>query len=214
MVSSIPLETSVTEILDKALAAGEQIPSLRAIRAKTGRGSLTTIANVVREWRANHIAPEPEPGLTSDQIKSLWSALEPIIAEKTEGIRKHFTEKIEILEDKIAALQEENELLKEAKIQAEYVAQEATADLGAAEMRADERDKKFEATLAAKQELEIRIAMLTTQLKAEEAKARKAEEAIATKRELEIQVATLKGQIEILKEAQKPARPRVKTQNS
>lgn len=217
MVSTIPLETSVTEILDKALAAGEPVPSIRAIRMKTGRGSLTTIANLVREWRINHLPPEPKPrtGFSDEQaemaVNGLWQLVEPIINEQASGIRKHFTEQIAVLEDKATALQEENERLQarnqeleKAYNEAEAKAQQAHAERIAAETKA----KETEAILAAKHELEIRVAALTAKIEAQEAQAKETEAVLDAKRNLEIQVAALQAQVEVLKELKKPTRSR------
>lgn len=40
-----------------ALVAEGQSPTVRAVRARLGTGSMTTIANVLRSWSASHQSP-------------------------------------------------------------------------------------------------------------------------------------------------------------
>lgn len=117
----IDLHSAVFAILNEAKSTGAPIPSLRAIRLKTQTGSMTTIANIVREWRAANVPEEPKAltGFDANQAlalqTSVWKLVEPIIRDRTEALRQHFLEKVAILEDKVAALEEENGHLLEEK---------------------------------------------------------------------------------------------------
>ena len=52
----IPLRDAVRDILNKAAESGAKQPSMRSIRAIVGRGSMTTINSLIKEWQIEQLA--------------------------------------------------------------------------------------------------------------------------------------------------------------
>ena len=57
--NQIQVRAVVRNILNKAKEAGEKLPTLRAIRAAVGRGSMTTISDIIHEWQLERKHPMP-----------------------------------------------------------------------------------------------------------------------------------------------------------
>lgn len=49
---------TVFAYLDQTTAENKPVPSLRAIRAAIGKGSLTTVSEAVQQWRARQLISE------------------------------------------------------------------------------------------------------------------------------------------------------------
>ena len=75
------IRTAVNEELDKAVEAGERLPSLRVLRARIGRGSLTTISDAVKAWETERKACRNElpgtmpTGLRDELAGAAWKVL-------------------------------------------------------------------------------------------------------------------------------------------
>lgn len=70
----------IWQVLDQAVTEGRPQPSMRALRAQVGGGSMSTIADAVREWKVRQVAvPDTMPGAFSDAAtqaiaKAVWAA--------------------------------------------------------------------------------------------------------------------------------------------
>ena len=64
---SMGTKEKIWEVLDRAAAEGRPQPSLRNIRTLVGGGSMSTIADAVREWKSSQTpAPDAMPAGMSD----------------------------------------------------------------------------------------------------------------------------------------------------
>ena len=81
---------SVREILESAQESDRQLPSIRAIRAKIGKGSLGTISEAVNEWKQEKLVQQGELPSGFEQreaeniIKAVWEAVAPMIRAQIE----------------------------------------------------------------------------------------------------------------------------------
>lgn len=88
-----------------AIQAANEYPSIERIRQKLGTGSSTTIANHLKQWKAEHMptvvdAPKttlPMPLLT--QLQSFWDELR-------QSAQSEFKNKETVYQNKITALNE------------------------------------------------------------------------------------------------------------
>ena len=93
------VRTAVFNELDRIRSEGAAIPSLRVLRARIGRGSLTTISDAVKEWELRHVpAAQPLPDTLPSEWKdavanAVWHALHPFIRETEESAHKEETAK-------------------------------------------------------------------------------------------------------------------------
>lgn len=51
MMKDQSVRDAVREILENVQASGRPLPSIRALRAKIGKGSLGTISEAVNDWK-------------------------------------------------------------------------------------------------------------------------------------------------------------------
>ncbi len=109
------IKQAVMAELDKIAASGEKRPSLRALRALVGGGSLTTISEGVRDWENAQIAaPVPLPNdLSKDEQKvicgAIWRALMPMIEDRLAAARAAAESKIDAERRSAAQLRDEAE---------------------------------------------------------------------------------------------------------
>jgi len=145
------IRNEVLKVLDETAAAGEKTPSLRAIRARLGRGSLTTISEVVKGWKAGHLPgvtelPETLPPEASRLITAaVWHSVKPMLKDRISAVQKEADEKIAI--EKTAAA----ELVEAAKEKLSEAAKKE-AELLAAKTRAEKLEKRL---AAAEKEIEL-----------------------------------------------------------
>lgn len=135
------IKQTVKAELDKIAAAGVKIPALRVLRARIGRGSLTTISEAVKEWEGEQIAaPLPLPNdLSQDEQRvicsAVWRAVMPM------------------LQDRLAAAQDAaNDRVKLEQKYSVQLREETDAALAESASRVDEL-KKLETQVAEQQKL-------------------------------------------------------------
>lgn len=135
------VKQAVKAELDKAAAAGEKIPALRVLRARIGRGSLTTISEAVKEWEDEQIAaPIPLPNdLSQDEQRvicsAVWRAVMPMLQDRLTSAQNAADERVKLEQKYSVQLREETE-----------------AVLAESASRADEL-KKLEAQVSEQQQL-------------------------------------------------------------
>ena len=130
---SIEIKNKVNSILDDAVSCGLEFPSLRAIRAQIGKGSYSTIAEAVKEWKQAKMAAASMPvtaDLSMEESEAVstavWNAVSPIIAKRLsrqnecaesawEETRREIDRLCQSAEDQLA----EEQALKEARLKAE-----------------------------------------------------------------------------------------------
>lgn len=109
------VKQAVKTELDKVAAAGEKIPALRILRARIGRGSLTTISEAVKEWEGEQIAvPVPLPdNLSQDEQKvicnAVWRAVMPMLQDRLTAAQEAAKERVELEQKYAVQLREETE---------------------------------------------------------------------------------------------------------
>lgn len=130
------IEQNIRAILDKCAANGEPIPSLRALRALVGgKGSLTTISDIVKAWRLSQI-PEPsvklpegfDQGAGESIVSAIWKSVTPILRSQIENAQAD-------IEARTKVIQEEAEKLRSA-------AAETLAEAAEKEARAESSEKE------------------------------------------------------------------------
>lgn len=124
--NQIQVRTAVRNILNKAKEAGEKLPSLRAIRAAVGRGSMTTISDIIHEWQleqahTNSKFPEGFSEATTKALgETVWNLILPVLQEQTGAIEAEAASRIEIEKTSAAKIREAaEEVLAEAKAKEE-----------------------------------------------------------------------------------------------
>ena len=84
-------ETKVIALLDTLQAAHEEIPTIREIRQRIGKGSLTTISRAVQDWKiSNKVSENTSSGIpeeltdavSSTILRSIWAGVRPLLAEQ------------------------------------------------------------------------------------------------------------------------------------
>lgn len=84
-------ETKVITLLDTLQAANEEMPTIREIRQRIGKGSLTTISRAVQDWKiSNKVSENTSSGIpeeltdavSSTILKSIWAGVRPLLAEQ------------------------------------------------------------------------------------------------------------------------------------
>lgn len=109
------VKQAVKAELDKVAAAGEKIPALRILRARVGRGSLTTISEAVKEWEDEQIAvPVPLPdNLSQDEQRvicnAVWRAVMPMLQDRLTAAQEAARERVELEQKYAVQLREETE---------------------------------------------------------------------------------------------------------
>ena len=93
------VRTAVLKELDRIQGECLPLPSLRVLRARIGRGSLTTISDAVKEWELSHVPaaqplPETLPGEWKDTVaNAVWNSLRPFLRETAESTHREETAK-------------------------------------------------------------------------------------------------------------------------
>ena len=109
------VKQAVKAELDKMAAAGEKIPALRVLRARIGRGSLTTISEAVKEWEGEQIAaPLPLPNdLSQDEQRvicsAVWRAVMPMLQDRLAMAQNAANERVKLEQKYSVQLREETE---------------------------------------------------------------------------------------------------------
>lgn len=91
---SMGTKEKIWEVLDRAAAEGRPQPSLRNIRTLVGGGSMSTIADAVREWKSSQTpAPDAMPAGMSDAaaqavVKVVWTALAADLSKYADSVRE------------------------------------------------------------------------------------------------------------------------------
>ena len=125
---------SVREILESAQESDRQLPSIRAIRAKIGKGSLGTISVAVNEWKQEKLVQQGELPSGFEQreaeniIKAGWEAVAPTIRARIEQIGSRSKTRSQIEHDEASRVRE--------------AADEALASVEKKERRLEELDKQ------------------------------------------------------------------------
>lgn len=125
---------SVREILESARESDRQLPSIRAIRAKIGKGSLGTISEAVNEWKQEKLVQKGELPSGFEQreaeniIKAVWEAVAPMIRTQVEQIDSRAKTRIQIEHDEASRVRE--------------AADEALASVEKKECRLEELDEQ------------------------------------------------------------------------
>lgn len=100
--NQIQVRSAVLDVLNKAKAAGEKLPSLRSIRAMVGRGSMTTIQDIVHEWqlgqvRSNSKLPDGfSDAMTKALGETVWNLILPILQEQIGAIEAQADDRVEV----------------------------------------------------------------------------------------------------------------------
>lgn len=153
------IELNIRAILEKCAANGEPIPSLRALRALVGgKGSLTTISDIVKAWRLSQI-PEPSVKLPEgfdlaageSIVSAIWKTVTPILRSQIENARAD-------IEARIKVIQEEAEKLRSAALETLAEAQEKEDRVRAAEQETTELRKRLATAEAELQQTRQRAA--------------------------------------------------------
>ena len=125
---------SVREILESVQESDRQLPSIRAIRAKIGKGSLGTISEAVNEWKQEKLVQKGELPSGFEQreaeniIKAVWEAVAPMIRAHVEQIDSRAKTRIQIEHDEASRVRE--------------AADEALASVEKKERRLEELDEQ------------------------------------------------------------------------
>lgn len=125
---------SVREILESVQESDRQLPSIRAIRAKIGKGSLGTISEAVNEWKQEKLVQKGELPSGFEQreaeniIKAVWEAVAPMIRAQVEQIDSRAKARLQIEHDEASCVRE--------------AADEALASVEKKERRLEELDEQ------------------------------------------------------------------------
>lgn len=134
MMKDQSVRDSVREILESAQENDRQLPSIRAIRAKIGKGSLGTISEAVNEWKQEKLVQQGalpsgfEQRETENIINAVWEAVAPMIRAQVEQIDSRAKARIQIEHDEASRIRE--------------AADEALASVEKKERRLEELDEQ------------------------------------------------------------------------
>ena len=124
--NQIQVRAVVRNILNKAKEAGEKLPTLRAIRAAVGRGSMTTISDIIHEWQLEQVQSNSKfpKGFSEATTKVLgeavWNLILPVLQEQIGAIEAEAARRIEIEKTSAVKIREAaEEVLAEAKAKEE-----------------------------------------------------------------------------------------------
>lgn len=120
------VKQAVMAELDKIAASGEKMPALRVLRARVGKGSLTTVSEAVKEWESAQIAlPQALPNDLSFDEKTvicgaIWRAIAPMLQTRLDSAQEVAAAKIQLEREQAKQMREETEAaLAEAAARAE-----------------------------------------------------------------------------------------------
>ena len=134
MMKDQSVRDSVREILESAQESDRQLPSIRAIRAKIGKGSLGTISEAVNEWKQEKLVQQGalpsgfEQREAENIIEAVWEVVAPMIRAQIEQIDSRAKAQIQIEHDEASRVRE--------------AADEALASVEKKERRLEELDKQ------------------------------------------------------------------------
>ena len=112
MMKDQSVRDSVREILESVRESDRQLPSIRAIRAKIGKGSLGTISEAVNEWKQEKLVQKGELPSGFEQreaeniIKAVWEAVAPMIRAQVEQIDSRAKARLQIEHDEASRVRE------------------------------------------------------------------------------------------------------------
>ena len=112
MIKDQSVRDSVREILEIAQESNSQLPSIRAIRAKIGKGSLGTISEAVNEWKQEKLVQQGalpsgfEQREAENIIEAVWEAVAPMIRAQVEQIDSRAKARIQIEHDEASRVRE------------------------------------------------------------------------------------------------------------
>ncbi|MGN1209873.1 MAG: DNA-binding protein [Duodenibacillus sp.] len=112
MMKDQSVRDSVREVLENAQASGRQLPSIRAIRAKIGKGSLGTISEAVNEWKQAKLVQQGdlpsgfEQGESEKIVHAVWEVVAPMIRTQIEQIDNRAKARIQIEHDEASRVRE------------------------------------------------------------------------------------------------------------
>ena len=156
------MKEKVYAVMDAAVKAGEKVPSIRAVRAAIGSGSLTDITKYVQEWKKEHPAVakvKAKVGFSEEEARqilvSAWDVLNPIIQAQTDDRLGEMSLHLKMARKEVEDFREELFIearhLEQKMAQADEKAAEADRRVAEAdrrgaeaEKRADEAEKAFE----------------------------------------------------------------------
>ena len=112
MMKDQSVRDSVREILESAQESDRQLPSIRAIRAKIGKGSLGTISEAVNEWKQEQLVQQGalpsgfEQREAENIIEAVWEVVAPMIRAQVEQIDSRAKARIQIEHDEASRVRE------------------------------------------------------------------------------------------------------------
>ena len=112
MIKDQSVRDSVREILEIAQESNSQLPSIRAIRAKIGKGSLGTISEAVNEWKQEKLVQQGalpsgfEQREAENIIEAVWEVVAPMIRAQVEQIDSRAKARIQIEHDEASRVRE------------------------------------------------------------------------------------------------------------
>ena len=112
MIKDQSVRDSVREILEIAQESNSQLPSIRAIRAKIGKGSLGTISEAVNEWKQEKLVQQGalpsgfEQREAENIIEAVWEVVAPMIRVQVEQIDSRAKARIQIEHDEASRVRE------------------------------------------------------------------------------------------------------------
>lgn len=112
MMKDQSVRDSVREILESAQESDRQLPSIRAIRAKIGKGSLGTISEAVNEWKQEKLVQQGalpsgfEQREAENIIEAVWEVVAPMIRAQVEQIDSRAKARIQIEHDEASRVRE------------------------------------------------------------------------------------------------------------
>lgn len=92
----------IFDLLNEAAAKGQKLPSLRAIRAKIGGGSLTRISEAVKAWQTQKLVDKgqlPKEFTDAEKekiINTIWSVVQPIMGRRIEQLLEYHMARVTI----------------------------------------------------------------------------------------------------------------------
>ncbi len=112
MIKDHSVRDAVREILENVQASGQPLPSIRALRAKIGKGSLGTISEAVNDWKQEKLVQQGElpsgfeQGEAEKIVNAVWEVVAPMIRAQVEQIDTRAKARIQIEHDEASHVRE------------------------------------------------------------------------------------------------------------
>ena len=112
MIKDHSVRDAVREILENVQASGQPLPSIRALRAKIGKGSLGTISEAVNDWKQEKLVQQGElpsgfeQGEAEKIVNAVWEVVAPMIRAQVEEIDTRAKARIQIEHDEASHVRE------------------------------------------------------------------------------------------------------------